>query len=158
MMKKLVFIAIALIPLSLLVGCTDSAPSPTTYSVPPSLVNKVNNTEPVELSSIEIIGPSNPAGPTIKIELIDYGTEPVVALKAVLQLEGEKTFTYDFPGVSANTPLKLGATTSQTLTLVGPTGYNDATLYPLTITVTLQNGNSITYTYKIQIKNAFWVK
>jgi hypothetical protein len=158
MMKKLLIIVVALISIVLIGGCAGSTPHPTSTTVPPSMLNKVWDPAPVCLSSIGVIEPGNPAGPTVKITLVNYGTKPVVSIKAVLQLEGEKTFEYDFPEVSTASPLQLGDHTSQTLTLIGPTGYSDEACYPLTITVTLQNRNSITYTTKIQIKNEIFVR
>jgi hypothetical protein len=158
MMKKLLIIVVVLISIVLIGGCAGSTPSPASSTVPPSMLNKVWDPAPIGLSSVEVTEPNNPAGPTVKITLINYGTKPVVSITAVLQLEGEKTFEYDFPEVSTASPLQLGDYTSQTITLIGQTGYNDEVCYPLTITVTLQNRNSITYTIKIQIKNGIFVR
>jgi hypothetical protein len=111
-----------------------------------------NNLEPIEVISVKAVGMPNPGGPTIEITLKNVSSELVISVKCILQLDGEKTFDYDFPEVSTATPLQPDATTSQTLILIGPTGYSDEAFYPLMITVKLVNGQTFSYVKQIQVE------
>ena len=110
------------------------------------------NQQPIEVVSVKAVGPVNPGGPTIKITLRNVSNEPVISVKCILQLDGERTYEYNFPDVTLAAPLQPNNITSQTLNLVGPTGYSDEVFYPLTIYVTFLGGNTFTYIKQIQVE------
>lgn len=111
-----------------------------------------SNFKPLEVVSVKTVGMLNPGGPTVEITLKNVGSESVVSIKCILQLNGEKSFDYDFPDVSTDTPLASGATASQTLNLIGPTGYSDADFYPLMISGKLSNGRTFSYLEQVQVQ------
>jgi hypothetical protein len=152
-MKYLILLVIILALSINFIACSSDTLS--TTEPPNTLVTSPTgatpNQEPVEVISVSEAGQPNPGGPTIKITLKNTVNEAVVSLKVVLKLEGEKTFEYDFPDVSTSTPLQSGESTSQTLNLIGPTGYSDEAFYPLTIHVRLANGDTFNYTKQVQI-------
>jgi hypothetical protein len=138
MMKNIIVTAILVILLGLLLlSCSN---------------NTSNTGQPIAIVSVSSVGPPNPGGPTVKITLKNVGTEPVTLITCILQLDGEKTFTYNFPDVSSSTPLPPDGIVSQTLNLIGPTGYNDETFYPLQITVIMENGKIVAYSEQVQVK------
>jgi len=108
--------------------------------------------DPVSVISVKAVGPVNPGGPTIEVTLKNTGTEPVVSLKAGLYLEGTTKFIYDFPTISSATPLQPDYIVSQTLYLVGPTGYGSDTWYSLTIDIVFQNNTTLAYLKLVQIE------
>jgi hypothetical protein len=111
-----------------------------------------SNLEPIEVVSVTAVGPVNPGGPTIEISLKNVSNESIVSIKCILQLDGERTFDIDFPEVSTATPLQPVATTSQTLNIIGPTGYSDEVFYPLMISVKLLNSRTFSYVRQVQVK------
>ena len=144
-MKYLILIAVSLVLSVTCIACTDS-PVNTNEST------TVSNQQPIDVVSVRAVGLPNPGGPTIEITLKNVSNEPVVSIKCILQLSGEKTFEYDFfPNVSTAVPLQPDATTSQTLNLIGPTGYSDEDSYPLTITGEFLNGQTFSYVRQIQV-------
>jgi hypothetical protein len=145
------FLVAIIVILALGLGFSACSNNPTSTTESSSISTNTSNQEPINVVSVSAVGPPNPGGPTVKITLKNVGVEPVVSLIANLKLEGEKIFEYDFPDVSSDTPLKSGVTVSQTLTLIGPTGYSDEAFYPLTINVILPNGSIFTYTKQVQI-------
>ena len=143
MRHLLAFVALLVLSLSLLVGgCNSATTEPPTTS----------EQDPVSVVSVRAVGLVNPGGPTIEITLKNTGTEPVVSLKAGLYLEGTKKFIYDFPAVSSATPFQPGDVISQTLNLVGPTGYSNETWYSLTIDIIFQNNTTLAYLKLVQIE------
>lgn len=151
-MIKILVAVISLISIFLLVGCAGSTLSPTTSTTLPATSTGTSNQGPVAVVSVSAVGPPNPGGPRVEITLKNVGIVPVISISAFLKLEGEKTFRYDFIDVSSTNPLQPGATTSQTLNLIGPTGYSDEAFYPLLMYVILDNGDSFTYTKQVQIR------
>jgi hypothetical protein len=109
------------------------------------------NQQPVEVTSVlGPIPPPNPGGPTVAITLKNVGEEPVTYLKATLELE--KAFEFDFVNITPSRPLLPGESSSETRNLIGPGGgFSNGTSYPLTINVTLQNGDTFFYTKQVQI-------
>jgi hypothetical protein len=107
--------------------------------------------QPVEV--VSLLGPFppyNPGGPNVKLTLKNTGTEPVTSLKATLKLA--RDFEFDFVDVAPSSPLLPGGSVSVTVNLIGPQGnYTNDTSYPLTITLTLKNGDTLTYTKQVQI-------
>ena len=109
---------------------------------------------PVGVSSVTLVPPYTPAGPTIKVTLYgDSGPMPVTSLTAVLSLTG-KNQTFEFSGVSASSPLLPGQLTSQTETIIGPVSIDTNSTYSMTIAGTFQNGQTFSYPVQIQVESA----
>ena len=106
------------------------------------------NQQPIEVISVSGVGPPNPGGPFVEITLKNVSEDPVTSLKATLELE--RDYEFGFVNVTPSNPLLLGESSNETLSLIGG-GYGTETSYPLTITVTLQNGDTLTYTKQVQI-------
>lgn len=120
----------------------------TTYGC--SHVAAPNNQQPIEI--ISVVGPLqpiNPGGPIVEITLKNVATNPVVSLSASLELGAPRPFAFNFD-VTPSAPLQPDKSTSDRLTLIGG-GFGDSLLYPLTISGTLQNGDSFVYTKRVHI-------
>jgi hypothetical protein len=150
-MIKILVAVISLISIFCLFGCACGTLSPTTSTTLLATSTGTPNQGPVAVVSVSAVGPPNPGGPRIEIVLKNTGIEPVVFINAVLKLEGEKTFVYNFPDVSAARPLQPDEVASQTLNLVGPTGYSDEIFYPLMINVTFLSGETFSYIKHIKV-------
>jgi hypothetical protein len=113
--------------------------------------SRSQNQQPVEVVSLlGPIPPYNPGGPNVKLTLKNTGNEPVTSLKATLKLA--RDFEFDFADVTPSSLLLPGGSVNVTVNLIGPQGsYTNDTSYPLTITLTLKNGNTLTYTKQVQI-------
>jgi hypothetical protein len=107
--------------------------------------------EPVEVVSvIGPVPPYNPGGPVVAITLKNAGEEPVTYLKVTLKLAAD--FEHIFDNVTPTNPLLPGASIDENLNLIGPNGnFASDISYPLTINVTLQNGNAVVYTKQVLI-------
>ena len=138
-MKKM-----ALIPI-LVILLTITTPGCCPASVP-------DNQQPVEvisaLSPRPLIGQLiNPAGPIVEITLKNVSDEPVISLTATLELY--KSFEFIFDITPSNPLLPGDSISSRQLLIQG--AISDTHSYPLTINVTLQNGDEFVYTKQIQI-------
>jgi hypothetical protein len=104
-------------------------------------------------TTIEVVGvvgplpPYNPGGPSVEITLKNNAAEPVISLKATLELQ--QSYEFDF-GVSESSPLAPGAIASKTQTLLNG-GISSDISYPLAISATLQSGSVISYTVQVKI-------
>ncbi len=94
------------------------------------------------------LAPINPGGPIVEITLENVAAEPVTALTATLELS--RLFDFSFE-VSPASPLPPGKSISKRLTLIGG-GFNDNVAYSLTLSGTLESGDTFTYTEPVQIK------
>ena len=111
------------------------------------------NQQPIEVTSV--LGPLQPyipAGPIVGITLKNLGEEPVIYLKATLELE--RAFEFEFVNVTPSNPLLPNKSISDKL-IIGPPGggFDNNLSYPLTINATLQSGATFVYTKQVQIVN-----
>ena len=109
--------------------------------------------EPIEIVSVlGPIPPFTPGGPAVKITLKNVGVEPVVSLTATLEVSSASglPFVFTFDDVTSSHPLQPNRSTSDTSGLIGG-GFASDHAYPLTINVTLQNGDKFVYTKLVQI-------
>jgi hypothetical protein len=135
---------------------TITAPPPTTFPSPtvPPTATLPPGQEPIEISSF--IHPTSftnpPAGPIVEITLKNVYDEPVIYLKASLDLNipiplNPYLFHFD---VSALKSLLPGGTISSRQTLFRG-GYGNNILYPVTINGTLQSNVAFIYTKEVFI-------
>jgi hypothetical protein len=114
---------------------------------------RTTSQEPVAVESV--IGPlfPNPGGPEVEITLKNLSSEPIVSLKASLEINrappssGPFTFNFD---VTSSSPLLPAASISSKLILING-GFSDNVSYPLLIEGKLQSGSSFSYTKQVQI-------
>ena len=116
-----------------------------------SATTTTQNQQPIEVVSITgPLEPLTPAGPTVELTLKNVGVEPVISLTAFfVEFTKPGPHDFDFAVTSAN-PLLSGKSISDTLTLING-GFGNNTPYHLTITGTLQNGATFTYTKQVEI-------
>ena len=151
-MKKLSLIGLLLTLGAVLAvtGCgraTTSLPSTTTISAIP----------PVPVEIISVVGPVpqyidgkamyNPGGPVVEITLKNVTTVPYISLNATLKVNREYECTFS---VTTEKPLLPGQVISARMGLIGG-GFSDNVSYPLTINVTLQNGDFFNYSKQVKI-------
>jgi hypothetical protein len=150
--RKLLLSIVSIMALVVMLGC-GSTQSPTSTPTP---TPTTTNQQPIEIVSVlGPLAPFNPGGPTVEIILKNVSTTPIVSLTATLGLggvghptaPGSFTFTFD---VTALHPLLPGRSVSDTSTLIGA-GFSDSASYPLTITGTMENGATFTYTKQVHI-------
>jgi hypothetical protein len=143
LMVKFSMIAMVVISLTITLGACSTPSATTTPTGMPQY-------RPIEV--VAVVGPvppHNPGGTVVEITLKNNGTEPVVQLKTVLQLE--KNYDFDFP-VTTSAPLNAGQSISRKLTLLGPGSTVDSEAsYLLKITATLQSGSVISYSVQVKI-------
>jgi hypothetical protein len=112
MKKILVILAVTLILVAGLTACASKQSTTTTAST------GVPQYRPIEVVGVTgPIPPFNPGGPTIRITLKNTGGEPVIQLKAVLELE--KSYQFNFE-INASDFLLTGGSIYQQQTLIGP--------------------------------------
>jgi hypothetical protein len=104
--------------------------------------------QPIEITSVTgPLRPINPGGPIVKITLQNVAAEPVIYLKATLDLSRPYDFAFD---VSTSNPLPANGSVSSALTLIGG-GFSDAALYSLTINGTFEDGSKFAFTRQVRI-------
>jgi len=116
-------------------------------------VSASQNQEPIEIMSVlGPVGPVNPGGPGVEITLKNVGVEPVISLTAILEVSSASglPFVFPFDDVTSSHPLQPNRSISDTSGLIGG-GFASDHAYPLTINVTLQNGDKFVYTKLVQI-------
>jgi hypothetical protein len=143
-MKYLVILTAILILVTGLTACGNAAPT-TNTAIP---TTGIPSSQPIEVVSVTgPMPPINPGGPTVQITLKNVGQEPVVAVKATLELTRDYEFTFD---VTKSQPLSTGASATLKQTLIGG-GISDGVSYPLKISATLQSGATFEYTFPVKI-------
>lgn len=158
--KRITFLVLGIV--LIISGCLQSTKdkepvTPNTTAVATSVMpTKVQNTStntvlPIIVVSVQDMKPYVPAGPIVNITLKASSTdEPVTSLSATLSIIA-KNQTFNFPDITQSNPLMPDQTTSQTLIIVGPAGYNSDSTYPLLIEGTLQSGQTFNYTMPVMI-------
>jgi hypothetical protein len=141
-MKYLSILAIVLVLVTGLTACSNATPTTTTWHSSPA--------QPIEVVGVTgPMPPISPGGPDMEITLKNNGTEPVVHLTAVLQMQKSYDFSFD---VTISAPLTNGQTISSKQTLIGPGSFiSYEAWYSLIITATLQSGSVIEYTVEVKI-------
>jgi hypothetical protein len=139
--KQLLLIVITAL-CTVLVGCVPTA-SPTAPPTQPP-----QNGEPIEIVSVSgPLRPFTPGGPTVEITLKNVADTPVVSLDATLELS--RPFEFGFE-VSSAMPLLPDASVSARLTLIAA-GFDDSTLYPLTVHGTMPDATTFAFTTQVQL-------
>lgn len=133
----------------LLAGCANPT-STTSQSTSTSPVSPESShaAEPVEI--VSVIGPEppiNPGGPSVTITLYCVSDEPIVTLRATLELN--RSYEFDFPA-SASSPISRGDTAARGMTLINA-GFSDDAAYPLTISGTFADGWTFSFTKEVYI-------
>jgi hypothetical protein len=116
-------------------------------------VSASQDQEPIEIVSVlGPVGPVNLGGPGVEITLKNVGVEPVISLTAILEVSSASglPFVFPFDDVTSLHPLQPNRSISDTSGLIGG-GFASDHAYPLTINVTLQNGDKFVYTKLVQI-------
>jgi hypothetical protein len=116
-------------------------------------VSASQDQEPIEIVSVlGPVGPVNLGGPGVEITLKNVGVEPVISLTAILEVSSASglPFVFPFDDVTSSHPLQPNRSISDTSGLIGG-GFASDHAYPLTINVTLQNGDKFVYTKLVQI-------
>lgn len=132
-----------------LVGCSGTV-STGASSTPTSPIspNPSHLAEPVEI--VSVIGPEqpiNPGGPSVTITLYCISDEPIVALKATLELN--RSYDFDFPANSTD-PFSKGDTAARSMTLMNA-GFSDDVAYPLIVSGTFADGWPFSFTKEVYI-------
>lgn len=128
----------------------SSTPTPTpTSTSTPTTTQSPTSILPVEVASVILQQPYNPAGPTLELTLQNTGTSPVVALQVTLSLPG-RNYTYTFNDLSPNNPLLSNQEISQTATLLNAAFNTDQT-YLLRISGEQQDGTRFDYYTNVTI-------
>ena len=115
-----------------------------------TIVNPTSNQQPIEV--ISVLGPFQPfypGGSTVEITLKNVSIEPVVSLTAIFTGLGPREYNFVFDVNSSNALLSDGII-SDKLSLVNGAFSNNIT-YPLTITGTLQDGVTFSFTQAVPI-------
>jgi hypothetical protein len=145
-MKYLGILATILILVTGLTACSNTMPITTLTTTPTGMPQY----RPIEV--VGVVGPIppyNPGGPMVEVTLKNIGGEPVVQLKAALQLGKYYDFSFN---VTASAPLVTGQSTTFKRILVGPGSTIDSEAsYPLKIAATLQSGSIIEYTVQVKM-------
>jgi len=133
----------------LLSGCSgtvstgaSSTPTSPASPIPSHLV------EPVEV--ISVIGPEqliNPGGPSVTITLKCISDEPIISLRATLELN--RSYDFNFPA-SVSRPFSKGDTSARGMTLINA-GFSDEVSYSLTISGIFQDGWTFSFTKYVYI-------
>ena len=101
------------------------------------------------ISVIGPIPPFTPGGPAVEITVKNVSAEPVTGLTATLV--AGRSFDFNFE-VSPAAPLMPNGSISSKITMIGG-GFDDTSMYPLTVKATLQSGTAAVYTQQVQIKS-----
>jgi hypothetical protein len=128
---------------------TPTTTSTTSPSPTPTATFTPANAGALNVVSVRLLEPYNPAGPTVELILQNNATSPVVSLQAVLSISG-RNYTYLFEDVSTSTPLLPNQQISQIDALIGA-GLETNQTYPMEITGTLQNGSSFDFVVPVAI-------
>jgi hypothetical protein len=131
-------------------GCGPASSPATTPASPSATATPPSGQEPVEIVSVTgPIPPYNPGGPVVEITLRNAGSEPVTSLTATLDTGTAKEFTFD---VTPSSPLLTGESTSTKETMIS-SSFSYTVSYPLSISGTLQSGDTFSYTKQVLIKS-----
>jgi hypothetical protein len=105
---------------------------------------------PVWVVSVDDVESTIPAVPQLNLTLAASGGRPITGLHAVLTLDGGSQ-TFQFNSVSSSSPLKAPKSVSLTEIVLSGVSFSSSEVYPMTISGTLDNGQSFSYAAHVQI-------